>query len=71
MSLGTAIRVARVQRNIKQKDLSLATGISVNYLSEIELNKTDPRWGCVATIASALGVPLGDLAAQACKEDSW
>lgn len=61
MSLGRAIKHARGVKGWKQKDLQVATGLSQKYLSEIELDKVDPRVSIVQRIACALGVPCDAL----------
>jgi len=57
MSLGAAIKKARIDKQWKQKDLVEATKLSQQYLSEIESDKVDLR------VASALGVSPNDLLA--------
>jgi transcriptional regulator with XRE-family HTH domain len=61
MSLGREIKKARIDKGWQQKDLQEATGLSQKYLSEIELDKVDPRFGIVKRIARALGVSLDQL----------
>lgn len=62
MSLGKEIKKARIDKSWQQKDLHEATGLSQKYLSEIELDKVDPRFSVVKRIARALGVSLDTLA---------
>jgi DNA-binding XRE family transcriptional regulator len=57
-SLGRAIMQARIDKGWQQKDLHEATGLSQKYLSEIELDKVDPRFSIVKRIARALGVSM-------------
>lgn len=64
MSLGREIKKARADKGWQQKDLHEATGITQKYLSEIELDKVDPRFSIVQRIANALGVSLDRLARQ-------
>jgi len=61
MSLGRAIKTIRIDKGWKQKDLRLATGLSQKYLSEIELDKVDPRWSIIQRLADALGVDVNAL----------
>jgi transcriptional regulator with XRE-family HTH domain len=56
MSLGTAIKKARIDKRWKQKDLQEATQLSQKYLSEVESDKVDPRVSIVMRIAHALDV---------------
>ena len=60
-SLGQEIKKVRIEKGWKQKDLRAATGLSQKYLSEVELNKVDPRISIVKRIALALGVSLDRL----------
>ena len=61
MSLGKEIKKARIDKGWKQQDLQAATGITQKYLSEVELDKVDPRVSIVQRIAHALGVSIADL----------
>jgi len=63
MSLGAAIKKARIDKQWKQKDLVEATKLSQQYLSEIESDKVDPRVSILLRVASALGVSPNDLLA--------
>jgi len=65
MSLGREIKKARIDKGWKQQDLQTATGLSQTYLSQIELDKVDPRFSIVKRIARALGVSLDTLATDA------
>jgi len=62
MSLGREIKKARIDKGWKQQDLQAATGLTQTYLSQIELDKVDPRFSIVTRIAQALGVSLDTLA---------
>lgn len=61
MSLGKEIKKARIEKGWQQKDLRAATGLSQKYLSEVELDKVDPRFSVVQRIAAALGASLDVL----------
>jgi transcriptional regulator with XRE-family HTH domain len=63
MSLGTAIKKARIDKQWKQKDLVAATKLSQQYLSEIESDKVDPRVSILLRVACALGVSPNELLA--------
>lgn len=52
----------RSAKGWKQQDLQVATGLSQKYLSQIELDKVDPRFSIVKRIARALAVSLDTLA---------
>ena len=64
MSLGKEIKKSRIDKGWQQKDLQEATGLSQKYLSEIELDKVDPRFSIVKRIARALGASLDTLAKE-------
>jgi transcriptional regulator with XRE-family HTH domain len=64
MSLGREIKKARIDKGWQQKDLHEATGLSQKYLSEIELDKVDPRFSVVTRIARALGMSIDRLVAD-------
>ena len=61
MSLGKEIKKARIDKGWQQKDLQEATGLSQKYLSQVELDKVDPRLSIVKRIAHALGVSMDTL----------
>jgi transcriptional regulator with XRE-family HTH domain len=61
MSLGREIKKARIDKGWKQYHLCDATGLSQKYVSQIELDKVDPRFSIVKRIAHALGVSLDTL----------
>ncbi len=60
-TLGQNIVKARVDKRWKQKDLVEKAGLSQKYLSQIELDKVDPRVGVLVRIADALGVSTDSL----------
>ena len=64
MSLGREIKKARIDKGWQQKDLREATGLSQKYLSEVELDKVDPRFSIVKRIARALEISLDRLAQE-------
>lgn len=61
MSLGTAIKTARVRRNIKQKVLAVKMGVSKSYLSLIENDKREPSLSFLKKLADELAIPLSML----------
>jgi transcriptional regulator with XRE-family HTH domain len=60
-TLGQNIVKARVDKRWKQKDLVEKAGLSQKYLSQIELDKVDPRVSVLVRIADALGVSTDSL----------
>jgi len=57
MNLGTAIRTLRKHKGLTQKEVSDATGLTVNALSLIETNVTFPQKSTIKAICNALEVP--------------
>lgn len=54
--LGPEIRKARKALSLSQTDLSLATGLSVKFISQLETGKADnPSFANVIDITRALG----------------
>ena len=61
MNLGTAIKTVRKERGLGQKDLADRCGLSVNALSQIEINASFPHKTTIEKIAEALQVPVSYL----------
>jgi predicted transcriptional regulator len=61
MTLGDAIKHARVTQQMRQVTLHALTGLSQKYLSEIENGHVDPRFSIVQRIAAKLPLPLAEL----------
>jgi XRE family transcriptional regulator, regulator of sulfur utilization len=64
-ALGRAIRQLRSERGIRQRDLAQAADMNVTAISHIERGRANPAWGTVKRIATALGVPVSEVAARA------
>lgn len=60
-ALGAAVRQLREQRNLTQEGLAQEAGITTGTVSLVERGQSNPAWGTVKAIASALGVTIGDL----------
>ena len=60
--LGKEIRSARTQRGDRLSDLAEPSGVSPQYLSEIERGMKDPSSEMIDAIAGALGMSTLDLA---------
>jgi transcriptional regulator with XRE-family HTH domain len=61
MSLGKTIKIARIHKGMKQKDLVAATGLSSGRISAIESDTLDPPFSAMQTIATILGLSLDAL----------
>lgn len=61
MDIGTAIKVLRKEKGFSQKQLAEICGISVNALSQIEINSTFPQKSNIKKICEALNIPVSYL----------
>lgn len=64
-TLGHRIRHFRTERKLTLDELGGTVGLAPSHLSLIENGKREPRLSALQTIASALGVPLGELLSPA------
>lgn len=58
INIGSSIRIARIQRNLNQKELAERSGITDNFLSRIESGTREPSWSTLQAIAKGMGLPL-------------
>jgi transcriptional regulator with XRE-family HTH domain len=68
-ALGAAIRQLRDKRGVTQEDLAHDAGVTTGTLSLIERGKSNPAWGTIKSIATALGVSVADVAKLAEKHE--
>lgn len=61
MDIGTAIKSLRKEKGFSQKQLAEMCGISVNALSQIEINATFPQKSNIKKICESLGIPVSYL----------
>ncbi len=61
MQFGKTLKLIRVLKVIKQKDLAEKLGISPNYLSLIENDRREPSLSFIRAISKELGVPVSFL----------
>lgn len=61
MNLGTAVKILRKEKGVSQKELASSCDISVNALSQIELNSSFPQKNTINKICTALGIPVSYL----------
>ena len=61
--LGAEIRRIRLERGMTQEDLADAARITTNYVSLVELGKTNVTLAKATMIAGAFGVTLSELLA--------
>jgi len=57
------IRVWRAHRGLTREALAAAAGVAPSYLSEIETRRKPGSFNAIARLATALRVPLDDIAA--------
>lgn len=60
-SFGREIRKARIDKNVRQRDLAEKLGMKQQYLSRIERDRVDVRLTVIRKIAAALGVSVHQL----------
>ena len=63
-ALGAAIRQLRDKRGVTQEDLAHDATVTTGTLSLIERGKSNPAWGTVKSIATALGVSVAEVASS-------
>ena len=64
-ALGQAIRELRGERGLTQRQLADAADVNETWISHIEAGRTNPAWGTVARIATALNTSVSQLAKRA------
>jgi transcriptional regulator with XRE-family HTH domain len=62
--VGRCLAAARLQRSLSQAAVARRAGIAASYLSRIENSKVHPTFRTVQRIASALEIPLGEIAGR-------
>jgi putative transcriptional regulator len=60
--LGKEIKKARIEKEMSQQALGLATGIPYRHLSAIERGDINPRWDTVVKLARVLDLHLDMVA---------
>jgi len=61
MNIGSAIKLVRKEKGLSQKDLAAKSGLSVNALSQIEINATFPQKSTISRLCEVLDVPVAYL----------
>jgi transcriptional regulator with XRE-family HTH domain len=61
---GVALRRARRERGLSQEALAEATGLSANFVGEMERGLKAPGLGVIVRLARALDVSIHDLLAD-------
>jgi transcriptional regulator with XRE-family HTH domain len=64
-AFGRVVRARREARGLSQEELAALAGIHRTYVSSIELGKVRLGLDIAKKVADGLGIPLGDLVAEA------
>ena len=65
ITLGTALRAARLEAGLSTRDLERATGMSNGQISKVEGGvRPDPSFRTVMRLAHGIGISLDDLVAR-------
>ena len=59
--LGTALRRARLRQGRTLREVSAAASVSLGYLSEVERGEKEASSELLASICSALNLPLSEM----------
>jgi transcriptional regulator with XRE-family HTH domain len=62
VGLARAIRKMRADANLSQRDLAQRVELDPSQMSRLEAGNANPTWCTVKRIATALDVPLAELA---------
>ncbi len=63
--LGLAVAELREDGSLNKADLAAKAGIASSTLREIELGRTDAKWGTLRRLAAALETPLDAVVERA------
>ncbi|MCV2486961.1 helix-turn-helix domain-containing protein [Flavobacterium sp. SH_e] len=61
MNIGNAIKLLRKEKKMGQRDLAEKCDISINALSQIEINASFPQKSTIEKICKALDIPVSYL----------
>ena len=67
-SLGSRLRARRIERGLKLSDVANATGLSMQYVSNLERDRGNPTLKALTAIADSI---LGDLNKVEKKKAWW
>jgi transcriptional regulator with XRE-family HTH domain len=65
LSLGSAIKRARLAQNISQEKLALLAGVDRTYVGQVERGDNNVAILTLARLADALGISISDLMREA------
>ncbi|MCL4458656.1 MAG: cupin domain-containing protein [Chloroflexi bacterium] len=61
MDLGAQLRLARMAKNLKIRQVAQMTGFSPSFISQVERNLATPSVSALKAISEALGVPIASF----------
>lgn len=61
MKVGKTLKLIRILKGLKQKELADKLGISPNYLSSVENDKREPSLSFIKLVSKELDVPVSFL----------
>lgn len=61
MEIGDRLRSIRKENKLTLKDVSLKTGISISFISDIENKRRKPSVDTLKILANALNIPASEL----------
>ena len=64
-ALGQAIREARQERGLTQREVARRAGADVTWLSRLESGSSNPAWGTLKRLATAMDMRVSELALRA------
>jgi transcriptional regulator with XRE-family HTH domain len=70
MKIGKTLKLIRIIRGLKQKELAKRLGISPNYLSSVENAKREPSLSFIKLVSKELDVPVSFLFLDNIDEES-
>lgn len=61
MSIGDKIKLLRKENKLTLKDLSMKTGLSISFISDIENKRRNPSIDTAKILANAFGISVSEL----------
>ena len=64
VSFGTRLKQFREQRGLTLRQVSMVSGLSIGFISQVERDQTDPSLASLKKLATALDIHLSDVFKQ-------
>jgi transcriptional regulator with XRE-family HTH domain len=61
IALGKAVRLTREKKDLSKTTVAALGGFTPRFLSDVESGRTNPTWGNVRRIASAMSMSMAQL----------